>query len=945
MATDLELEISGTRPGAYEVRVVRAAAGGEPEAPLRLDVDELLARRPELEATVLASSVSARRVVPLTEEPVQQVGRQLFTALFTGPVYGTYRASLGVAQERQERLRIVLRLGSPELALLPWEALYDPEAGAYLCRHEPLVRHVPALYTPEPPQVEPPLRILVLIASPRGLPPLDTDAERGRLEKALAGQLAAGRVEVAWLPDASWDSVQARLQEGEWHVLHFIGHGDYDADADEGLIALVDDRGGADMVEASRLVDLLSAADPTPRLVVLNSCASAQGGTLDVFSSTGAALVRSGVSAVAAMQFTVSDRAAVRFAQGLYTSLAAGRRIDEAARSARIAMLGCGRTALEWITPVLYVRGDTTRLFTFTSPPPAPRPAAAPGAGPSPPPDDKRREAQLRALQVMATAELRVGHADEALALLDDLLTLDPGNRGAAELRETAARQCRLVGAYERARNAESAGDWATAIDAYTEVLETQPDYRDAAGRQEVCRTRQRTADLQAELRYHADNGHWQAVLDVVGELHRLDPAAGDPDGLATRARQALEEAEREAERTAALEHRYAEARAAEDAGHWGAAADSYRELAAADGGYRDAARRHESCLRRHRIAALRTTLDKQAAAGDWARVRETIAELTTVDPGTADELAELADHARRELAAHPDELSRIDFTAEVYALAWHPDGRSIAAGGSAAWARVHDSDSGDERLRVEAGVPELHWVYAVAFGPDGSRLATGADNHTARVWDTATGRRLLEVRHDKAVLAAAFSPDGARLATGSLDRTARVWDVATGEKGLEVRHGHTVFAVAFGPDGSRLATGSVDQTARVWDAATGERVLEVGHDHTVFAVAFSPDGTRLATGSHDGTARVWDIATGEEIWEVAHGHTVFDVAFSPDGSRLATAGDDRTARVWDLATGRTCLDVRHDDMVLAVAFSPDGTRLATGSHDHTVRIWPVGDL
>ncbi|GAA3028281.1 hypothetical protein GCM10020000_00970 [Streptomyces olivoverticillatus] len=403
MATDLELEISGTRPGEYEVRVVRAAAGGEPEATLRLDVDELLARRPELEATVLASSVSARRVVPASEEPVRQVGQQLFKALFTGPVYGSYRASLGVAQERQERLRIVLRLESPELALLPWETLFDPETGSYLCRHEPLVRHIPAPYTHEPPEVKPPLRILVLIASPRGLPPLDTDAERARLEKALAGQLAAepGGADLA---AAGRLGQRARTAAGRgWHVLHFIGHGDYDARADEGLIALVGDDGGADMVEASRLADLLGEAEPTPQLVVLNSCASAQGGAHDVFSSTGAALVRSGISAVAAMQFTVSDRAALRFAQGFYTSLANGHRIDDAARSGRIAMLGGGRTALEWITPVLYVRGDTTRLFTFTGPPAPPGtaiaiaiarrvrcrpavPAAAGGGGPAPRP-------------------------------------------------------------------------------------------------------------------------------------------------------------------------------------------------------------------------------------------------------------------------------------------------------------------------------------------------------------------------------------------------------------------------------------------------------------------------------------------------------------------------------------------------------------------------------
>lgn len=840
MATDLELEISGTRPGEYEVRVVRAAAGGEPEATLRLDVDELLARRPELEATVLASSVSARRVVPASEEPVRQVGQQLFKALFTGPVYGSYRASLGVAQERQERLRIVLRLESPELALLPWETLFDPETGSYLCRHEPLVRHIPAPYTHEPPEVKPPLRILVLIASPRGLPPLDTDAERARLEKALAGQLAAGRVELTWLPQAGWDSVHERLQEGGWHVLHFIGHGDYDARADEGLIALVGDDGGADMVEASRLADLLGEAEPTPQLVVLNSCASAQGGAHDVFSSTGAALVRSGISAVAAMQFTVSDRAALRFAQGFYTSLANGHRIDDAARSGRIAMLGGGRTALEWITPVLYVRGDTTRLFTFTGPPappappsPSPSPEGSGAVQPSPPQpaEEGRHRAQLRALYVMASAELRVGHVDKALDLLDDLLTLDPDNRDAVALRESADRRRRLTEGYERAVEAEGTGDWSAAIEAYDEVLRTQADYRDAAARQDACRARQRTADLQDELRYHAEAGQWRAVLEVGEELGRIDPAAADLDGLATRAREEL---------------------------------------------------------------------------------------------------------------SHPPEAGRIDFGSEVYAVSWAPDGRSLAAGGSCACARVYDAE-GEQRLEVTVGMPQVHWVYAVAFGPDGTRLVTGADNNTARLWDVGTGAEILAVRHGKAVLGVAFSPDGSRIATASQDRTARVWDVATGSEILEVGHDKAVFAVAFSPDGTQIATASQDQTGCVWDVATGSKIVEVGHDHTVFGVAFSPDGTRIVTGSHDHTARVWDVATGRKVLQVGHDHTVFDVAYSPDGTRIATASHDRTARVWDVATGSKIVEAGHDDKVLAVAFSPDGTRIATGSHDRTVRIWPAG--
>ena len=70
------------------------------------------------------------------------------------------------------------------------------------------------------------------------------------------------------------------------------------------------------------LADLLDEAEPTPRLVVLNSCQSGAGGTTDLFSGTAAALAHSGIRAVAAMQFSISDAAALAFARGFYTALA-----------------------------------------------------------------------------------------------------------------------------------------------------------------------------------------------------------------------------------------------------------------------------------------------------------------------------------------------------------------------------------------------------------------------------------------------------------------------------------------------------------------------------------------------------------------------------------------------------------------------------------------------
>jgi len=243
--------------------------------------------------------------------------------------------------------------------------MHDHAAGAYVCRNDQLVRHVPVASVPTPLLVRPPLRILGVASSPRGLPTLDVEKEQDQLARALARPARQGLAELHWAPSATWADLQDLLLEGEWHVLHFIGHGDFDPDRDEGVLALTREDGRADLVAAHRLVDLLRQARPMPRLVVLNSCSGAAAGVSDLFSGTAAALVRGGVSAVAAMQYEISDPAAVAFARGFYAAIARSRGVDDAVSSGRVAILGLSDRTLEWVTPVLYLRGHGTRLFTL----------------------------------------------------------------------------------------------------------------------------------------------------------------------------------------------------------------------------------------------------------------------------------------------------------------------------------------------------------------------------------------------------------------------------------------------------------------------------------------------------------------------------------------------------------------------------------------------------
>lgn len=366
--TVIELAIApGQAEGSFRVEVMRSPAG-EACTEVALDVEALLARREQLEHAVLASAVVSRAVLPQIERPLREVGQTLFSALLgSGDVAGRYRASAALAVERGQGLRVVLRLDTPALAGLPWEAMYDAVAGGYVCRRDQLVRHVPVPSAASL-TVKPPLRILGVVSSPRGFEPLDVRKEQEQLTRALARPCAEGLIDLRWTAEATWAALQDLLLSGQWHVVHFIGHGDFDISRDEGVLALTRNDGRADLIEADRLVDLLHEARPMPRLVVLNACSGGATGVNDLFAGTASALVRGGVSAVAAMQYPISDVAACAFSRGFYTAIAHGRGVDDATSSGRVAILGTYSRTLEWVTPVMYLRGHESRLFILNPP-------------------------------------------------------------------------------------------------------------------------------------------------------------------------------------------------------------------------------------------------------------------------------------------------------------------------------------------------------------------------------------------------------------------------------------------------------------------------------------------------------------------------------------------------------------------------------------------------
>ncbi len=373
---DFELRISKS-DGGYAVTVVHSPMG-EATATMRLPFNDS-ERRSRLQVigsvrgagTQTRKGLDAQRAVNFGQaigvkprDTVKDFGRELFEALLPSEIRSCYRSSRNKAREQNKGLRLQLRIEPPELATLPWEYLYDETNGDFIClaKETPLIRYMELAQPPKPLTIQPPLRILGMVASPIDLRALDVELEKRQMAEAIQHLQDKGQVSLTWLEGPTWRDLQKAMRGGPWHVFHFIGHGDFDVSEQEGLIALADEHGKTNLLSATQLGRLL-ASHASMRLVVLNSCEGARASESDLFSSTGAVLARLGIPAVVSMQYEISDRAALEFSRMFYDTLAEGLSVHEAVTEARIAISMTIRESFEWGTPVLHMRASDGHLF------------------------------------------------------------------------------------------------------------------------------------------------------------------------------------------------------------------------------------------------------------------------------------------------------------------------------------------------------------------------------------------------------------------------------------------------------------------------------------------------------------------------------------------------------------------------------------------------------
>lgn len=372
----------GESISAYRLKV--ASPVGEVSvdvaAPLnKQEVDAYFQAFNEVRPTARAAQANAAR----------ELGDRLFNFLIQShsDIQSAYIASLERAGSDGLRIRLSVDKAGI-IAPLPWETIRDPNRDFLaLSRSSPIVRYSTLVSLRRLPALAVTPRILVVISSPGGFPKLDVEDEWQRILRATEGLRRENRVAVERLEQPSLLALQRKLRTADYHIIHYIGHSDYDAQRGRGLLVFEDESGNHQpQIVTGEALGREIGEESTVRLVVMNSCHSARQPDQDALAGIASGLVVRGISAVVAMQFVISDASAQLFAEEFYRALADELQIDLAMSEARRALAN-NTAGAEWATPVLYMRSEDGALFA----------RAKPGEAAAPPPEATVEKAKSRA--------------------------------------------------------------------------------------------------------------------------------------------------------------------------------------------------------------------------------------------------------------------------------------------------------------------------------------------------------------------------------------------------------------------------------------------------------------------------------------------------------------------------------------------------------------------
>jgi hypothetical protein len=254
-------------------------------------------------------------------------GSTLFNFVFTGTIRDLFRS---LTSSGDVKIRVTIASALPELAVIPWELMCDAHLDyfpRFLCNQSNIfLNRSLRMYNRTDVNTssfsDSSLRILLVTANPIERASLDLDSEEGLLRFAINQAPAISNVELESIRDADVNKLDEKIKDFQPHIVHFAGHGGYDAESDLGYVVLCSQnrRPGYDPVNCFRFSSLMRLSDSL-KLVFLNNCHGAHQGLISSQSGIAQSLSASDIPGVVSMKFAITDATAHAIVLNFYRLL------------------------------------------------------------------------------------------------------------------------------------------------------------------------------------------------------------------------------------------------------------------------------------------------------------------------------------------------------------------------------------------------------------------------------------------------------------------------------------------------------------------------------------------------------------------------------------------------------------------------------------------------